>query len=306
MKRFALSAAILAAAVVGISEGAAAGQFGLFSGGSYGSAVASYGSYGSGGSYGSTGASHGSYGSASSHGSTGSTGSSGSSGGLTAREARLIYRAEKRAAASHGSSGASYGSTGASYGSTGASHGSYGSTGISSGSSGSTGHVPNRVLRKAARQASEGSTGSTGSSGSHGSSSHGSASHGSSSYGGSASHGHSSYAAPSASYGVYYVANRSAVSYQVQAQPEVAYAYVVVQLPEDAVLYLGGNKTTMTGGLRKFKIPVTDSSRSYPYAIRAELVRNGQTFVAASTETLVAGQTVSVKVNDTDVAVASR
>ena len=92
----------------------------------------------------------------------------------------------------------------------------------------------------------------------------------------------------------------------MQAEPEVSYAYVVVQLPTDAVLYLGGNKTSTKGGLRKFKIPVTDASRSYPYAIKAELVRDGQVYVATSTETLVAGQTVNVKVNDIDVAVAAR
>jgi len=103
-----------------------------------------------------------------------------------------------------------------------------------------------------------------------------------------------------------YTTNVAPVSYAVQAQPTVSYAYVVVRLPDDAVLYLGGNKTTTTGGLRKFKIPVTDSSRSYPYAIKAELVRDGQVFIASSTETLVAGQTVSVKVNDVDVAVAAR
>lgn len=81
----------------------------------------------------------------------------------------------------------------------------------------------------------------------------------------------------------------------------------MVQLPEDATLYLGGNETTTTGNVRKFKIPVSDTSRTYPYTVRAELVRNGQTYVARSTETLEAGKTISVKVNDVaGVDVASR
>lgn len=87
---------------------------------------------------------------------------------------------------------------------------------------------------------------------------------------------------------------------------EDGFAYVVVQLPEDATLYLGGNKTSVSGEVRKFKIPVSDSSKEYSYKIRAELTRHGQTYVAESTETLIAGKTVSIKVNDVAVAVAAR
>jgi len=85
-----------------------------------------------------------------------------------------------------------------------------------------------------------------------------------------------------------------------------AYAYVVVQLPEDAVLYLGGNRTQESGAVRKFKIPVSDSNAQYAYDIKAELIRDGRTYVAATTEQLKAGETVSVKVNDVAVAVANR
>lgn len=84
------------------------------------------------------------------------------------------------------------------------------------------------------------------------------------------------------------------------------FAYVVVQLPADAKLFLGGNKTSVSGAVRKFKIPVSDSSKEYSYTIRAELVRHGQTYVAESTESLVAGKTISIKVNDVPVALAAR
>jgi len=82
-----------------------------------------------------------------------------------------------------------------------------------------------------------------------------------------------------------------------------------VTLPQDATLYLGGNATTTTGDVRKFKVPVTEGG-TYSYAVRVELVRNGQSYIAESTEVLTAGKTVSVKVNDVkapaDVQVAER
>lgn len=86
----------------------------------------------------------------------------------------------------------------------------------------------------------------------------------------------------------------------VVAAPVVqqSYAYVVVHVPADATLILGGNQTEMGGTVRKFKIPVSSSSDSYDYTVRAELTRGGQLYVAQSTEKLVAGQTVSIKVND--------
>ena len=268
MKHLTLSAATLALALFGFGLNAEAGH-------------KSHGSYGSAGSTGSSGGSY-----ASSGGSYGSSG--GSSGGISRREARLIERAERRAA-SHGSSG-SLGSTGSS----GGSYGSHGSSGGSSGSYGSTGHHHHGLLHGLFH----------GSRGSHGSASSGGASSGgasSGSYGSASSGGHlqSAYAAP----GNQYHAARRSTGYAVRpgtvpAVPVAEFAYVVVQLPEDATLILGGNKTSTSGNVRKFKIPLSDPQQSYPYTVRAELTRGGQLFVAQSTETLVAGQTVNVKVND--------
>lgn len=285
MKRFALSAALVAAAIMGTTDQAEAGGLGLFSSGSYGSSGSSGGSLGSHGSSGGA-SSGGSYGSLGDHGSSG-----GSSGGTSRR--RLIFRSAK-------SSGGSYGSTGSSsgaYGSTGSSGGSYGSSGGSSG-----GPTPRelRIERRARRAASHGSSGGA-SHGSSGGSSHGgssgapvytapAASHGGGSY------GYHSATAPVAPYRVATVAP-TAPRYVVKAAPE-RFAYVVVNLPQDATLYLGGNKTTSTGAVRKFKIPVSNTSKAHAYAVRVVLNRNGQNYVAQSTETLEAGKTVSVKVND--------
>ncbi|MCP4171201.1 MAG: hypothetical protein GY758_10575 [Fuerstiella sp.] len=270
MKRLTLSAATLALTLFG---------FGL-------NADAGHNSHGSYGSAGSTGSSGGSY--ASSGGSYGSAG--GSSGGITRREARLIERAERRSA-SHGSSG-SLGSTDSS----GGSYGSHGSSGGSSGSYGSTGHHHRGLLHGLFH----GSSGSYGGASSGGASSGGASSGGASSgsYRSASSGGYlsSGYTAPAA----HHHAARISPGYAARpnAVPADEFAYIVVQLPEDATLILGGNRTAVAGNVRKFKIPLSDTQRSYPYTVRAEMTRNGQLFVAQSTETLVAGQTVNVKVND--------
>jgi uncharacterized protein (TIGR03000 family) len=286
MKKLAISAAIVAAALLSTGDQAQAGR-GLFSAGSYGSAGSS------GGSTGSAASSGGSYASPSSGGSTGDS-SGGSSGGPTHRELRLEERAARKAA-SHGSSGgASHGSTGSS----GGSYGSLGSTGSSGSSGGSYGGPSNRELRAARKSASHGSSG-------------GAASHGGSSgapvhYAPAPSHG--------GSYGYHSAVAPAAPAYSVAAvrptaAPQQQFAYVVVSLPQDATLYLGGHQTTNAGAVRKFKIPVNDG-QSHAYAVRVVLERDGQNYVAQSSETLQAGKTVSVTVNDvassTDVQVAAR
>lgn len=287
MKRFALSAALIAAAVIGTGDTANAGRHGLFSGGSYGSAGSSGGSVGSYASAGSSGGSYGSLGD--SAGSSG--GSSGASTGF------LRKRLLKRAAQSSGGSYGSTGSTGGSYGSIGASHGSSG---------GSSGGPTRRQLRledrRARRAASHGSSGGA----SHGGSSGAptpvyavpAASHG-------GSYGYQASSSPAASYQLASVSTPApAAQHRMVAAPAPAvqqsFAYVVVTLPEDATLYLGGNKTASEGAVRKFKIPVNGADSSHDYDVRVVLNRNGQNYVARSTETLQAGKTVSVKVNDVE------
>ena len=86
--------------------------------------------------------------------------------------------------------------------------------------------------------------------------------------------------------------------------PQQAFAYVVVSLPQDATLYLGGNRTSLSGPVRKFKIPVKAAGQGHQYSVKVILTRDGQKYVAQSTETLMAGKTVSVKVNDVKPAAA--
>ena len=70
-------------------------------------------------------------------------------------------------------------------------------------------------------------------------------------------------------------------------------------MPADGVLYLAGKKMPGTGTVRKFKVPMP--VHSAPLTVKAELTRGGQVFAASSVETLVVGETVSVRVQDVPV-----
>jgi len=242
------------------------GSFGSSSqGGSFGSheVFASFGSTGSNGSYGS----HGSEDAYGSHGSAGSDGSYGSEGSHGSREARREQRRALRAArsaGSHGSAGSagdggSYGSTG-SYGSAGSNGGSYGSHGGQSGS--------------------HGSYGSAGSSGSHGS---------------------VSVQPMGSAYAVRAASGRSSVRVAspvagLPAQPK--YAYMIVEVPEDAVVYLKGQRMEVPGTVRKFRIQTTDPGVEYAYSVRVDVVREGKVISAERHEAVAAGRTIRLKLSD--------
>jgi len=220
----------------------------------------SWGSHGSsGGSHGSSGGSHGSSGgSYASYGSSG--GSYGSSGG------------------SHGSSGGSHGhhgflqalmkhfhSSGGSHGSSGGSYGSYASSGGSYGSSGGS---------------SGGSYGSYGSSG---------GSYGSS--GGSYGSAGGYYAASTAPASGYYVASTS-----VSSTPSTGVAYLNVNVPADAKVYLENKLMTLGGTDRRFVTPQLPLGSQHVYTVKVEVVRNGQTITKTTEAAIVAGQEIAVSV----------
>ncbi len=148
---------------------------------------------------------------------------------------------------SHGSSGGSYGSHGSSGGSHGSSGGSYGSRGSSGGSYGSHG----------SSGGSHGSSGSSGGSyGSHGSS------------GGSAGRGYA--------VGVYrrpVYSGRPVRSYAKRT----GRAWVVLSVPEDAVVHLENQRMTMTGTTRRFYSTPLEVGRGYVYTVKVEVERDGHT-----------------------------
>lgn len=152
---------------------------------------------------------------------------------------------------SHGSSGGSYGShgsSGGSYGSHGSSGGSYGSSGGSYGSSG-------------------GSYGSSGGSyGSRGSSGGSYGSHGSS--GGSVGGGYAVRV-----YGRPVYAGAPVRSYAKRT----GRSWVVLSVPEDAVVELENQKMTLTGTTRRFYSTPLEVGKNYVYTVKVEVERDGHT-----------------------------
>jgi len=219
------------------------------------------------GSHGSSGGSHGSHGSSggSSGGSYGSSGGSyGSSGGSHGSHGGFLHALLKH----FHSSGGSHGSSGGSYGSQGSSGGSYGSYASSGGSYGSSGG------------SSGGSYGSYGSSG---------GSYGSS--GGSYGSAGGYYAASTAPASGYYVASTS-----VSSTPSTGVAYLNVNVPADAKVYLENKLMTLGGTDRRFVTPQLPLGSQHVYTVKVEVVRNGQTITKTTEAAIVAGQEIAVSV----------
>lgn len=209
----------------------------------------------------------------------------------------------------HGSFGSS-GSSGSSGGS--GSSGSWGSSGSSGsyGSGGSSGGVSHRALRRQIRHARRahrhGSAGSGGSSGYH--RGHGSSGswghHGSGSYG---SHGSSGSSGSSGSYG-------GGVSYHTsQAAPATRPRYMAganrpapaasttpsrlrLQVPEDATVYLVGQRMNQTGARRSYRLPELPAGQSYEYPVVVQVVRQGRTISTQFSELVAAGVTKEITV----------
>lgn len=170
--------------------------------------------------------------------------------------------ASARGWGSHGSSGGSWGSHGSSGGSWG-SHGSSGSYGSSGGSYGSYGS----------------GGGSYGSYGSYGS---GGGSWGS--YGGS----YGSYG----SAGGYYVTASNVTS----APADTRVAQLIVNVPQDANVYLQDQRMTLTGARRRYVSPALDAT-PHVYTVKVEVVRDGRTLTKTTKAQVRAGQEVEVTVS---------
>lgn len=65
---------------------------------------------------------------------------------------------------------------------------------------------------------------------------------------------------------------------------------VSISVPEDAVVYVNDVRTNATGTNRSFVSFGLKSGNEYDYVIRAEVTRNGQTYVETKVVTLKAGQ----------------
>lgn len=86
---------------------------------------------------------------------------------------------------------------------------------------------------------------------------------------------------------------------EVRTQPaQPKYAYMIVDVPEDAVVYLKGQRMDVPGTVRKFRIQTTEPGVEYAYSVRVEIVRDGKVISAERNEAVVAGRTIRLKLSD--------
>lgn len=96
----------------------------------------------------------------------------------------------------------------------------------------------------------------------------------------------------------------------VQSVPQPTYAVLVVEVPEDATVYLSGQRMTTTGTVRKYRVPTERAGVEYTYAVRVQVERNGQQVATEHYEAVRAGRTANITIRENAnaqlVAVAAR
>jgi uncharacterized protein (TIGR03000 family) len=65
---------------------------------------------------------------------------------------------------------------------------------------------------------------------------------------------------------------------------------VIVSLPADAKLFIDGEETTSTSAVRTFVTPTLDAGEDYFYNLKAEINRDGKTFIVTQRVTVRAGE----------------
>lgn len=83
---------------------------------------------------------------------------------------------------------------------------------------------------------------------------------------------------------------------------------LTLHVPEDADVYLVGQKMTMTGETRTFESPELQSGQSYVYPIRIEVVRNGETIAVEHQQVVRAGDNLELEFveQSNEIALANR
>ena len=79
-------------------------------------------------------------------------------------------------------------------------------------------------------------------------------------------------------------------------QPSTGVAYLNVNVPEDAKVYLQDKLMTIGGTDRRFVTPQMQAGVEHLYTVKVEVVRNGQTVSKTAQATVAAGQEVAVAV----------
>jgi uncharacterized protein (TIGR03000 family) len=79
-------------------------------------------------------------------------------------------------------------------------------------------------------------------------------------------------------------------------QPSTGVAYLNVNVPEDAKVYLQDKLMTIGGTDRRFVTPQMQAGVQHLYTVKVEVVRNGQTVSKTAQAAVAAGQEVAVAV----------
>jgi uncharacterized protein (TIGR03000 family) len=77
-------------------------------------------------------------------------------------------------------------------------------------------------------------------------------------------------------------------------------AKLIVELPPDAKLYIGGLLMSKTSDVRSFNTPVLKRGQSFYYMVRAEVIRDGKPVTQTRRVIVRAGQTVRANFKDMD------
>ncbi|GIW81103.1 MAG: hypothetical protein KatS3mg105_2910 [Gemmatales bacterium] len=83
-------------------------------------------------------------------------------------------------------------------------------------------------------------------------------------------------------------------------------ATIVVQLPADAKLYIGGDETRSTSSVRSFISPPIKRGKDYYYTLEGRLVRNGQVLSVKRDVVVRAGEESRVSLDFAQAIVAQR
>src|SRR5262249_55929791 len=81
-----------------------------------------------------------------------------------------------------------------------------------------------------------------------------------------------------------------------KGEAAAAPATLVVSLPADAKLTIDGNATRSTTATRTFVTPALEKGMEFSYTLKAEVVREGQTFTAIKNVTVKAGEESKVSI----------
>jgi uncharacterized protein (TIGR03000 family) len=74
--------------------------------------------------------------------------------------------------------------------------------------------------------------------------------------------------------------------------------HVIVKLPTEAQLFVDGVPCTLTSDTRSFDTPTLEPGKAYSYRLRAEIVRDGQTFSDNRRLTVRSGEPATVDFGD--------